>query len=82
MNYKLFFRGTIQVFFVVINTYFIAHDFYIGNILSSFMISFIWSFNVKSIAFGNNLDKVTYALGATTGTIIGILFSKFIVSAF
>lgn len=70
---KIFFTGFLQVFFVAINTYFITNKQYIGVAIISFIISFIWSFNVKRVAFGTNTDRVVYSLGASLGGLLGLL---------
>ena len=75
---KLFTTGFIQVFFVSVNTYFLAKEFYIGVLIAAFMISIVWSFNVKKIAFGSFTDRIVYALGASMGSAFGLLFSSFI----
>jgi hypothetical protein len=72
--------GFIQVYFVSVNTYFLAKEIYLGVFIAAFMISLIWSFNVKKVAFGSNLDRVTYALGATLGSLVGLWSSSFIAS--
>jgi hypothetical protein len=69
---KLFLTGFAQVFFVSINTYFLAHEMYLGVLVAAFMISLIWSFNVKKVAFGTNMDRIMYAFGATLGSVIGL----------
>ena len=46
---KLFTTGFIQVFFVAVNTYFLSKSFFIGVFICGFMISFIWSWNVKKV---------------------------------
>jgi hypothetical protein len=69
---KLFLTGFAQVFFVSINTYFLAHEMYLGVLVAAFMISLIWSFNVKKVAFGTNIDRVVYAAGATFGSVAGL----------
>lgn len=69
---KLFLTGFAQVFFVSINTYFLAHEMYLGVLVAAFMISLIWSFNVKKVAFGTNIDRVVYAAGATYGSVAGL----------
>ena len=56
---KLFTTGFLQVFFVVINTYFISKGYLLGIIICGFIISFIWSHNVKKIAFGSEYDRFT-----------------------
>lgn len=75
---KLFVTGFSQVFFVVLNTYFISKQYIIGIIICSFLISFIWSFNVKKIAFGENKDRFIYSLGACFGSILAFYLGKLI----
>lgn len=76
--FSLFSTGFIQVYFVAVNTYFIANEMYFGVLIAAFMISLIWSFNVKKIAFGSLSDRVVYALGATCGSLVGLWSSSFI----
>lgn len=76
--FSLFSTGFIQVYFVAVNTYFIANEMYLGVLIAAFMISLIWSFNVKKIAFGSLSDRVVYALGATCGSLVGLWSSSFI----
>lgn len=75
---KLFITGFVQVFFVAINTYFLSKIFYVGVFLCAFMISLIWSWNVKKVAFGTTSDRLIYALGAAFGSIVGLLISTLI----
>lgn len=79
---KLFATGFIQVFFVAVNTYFLAHQVYLGVLIASFMISLVWSFNVKKIAFGGKADRIIYALGASVGAVAGLASSAFITNFF
>lgn len=72
---KLFITGFLQVFFVAINTYFIANKMLFGTAMAGFTISFIWSFNVKKVAFGTMQDRVIYALGAGFGSLVGLYAS-------
>ena len=51
---KLFTTGFMQVFFVAVNTFFISKEYYVGVFICGFIISMIWSWNVKKIAFGTN----------------------------
>jgi hypothetical protein len=75
---SLFTTGLIQVLFVTLSTYFISHDIVGGITLSAFMISFVWSFNVKKIAFGTMRDRIVYSLGASTGATVGYFLGKVI----
>ena len=75
---KLMLTGFIQVFFVAINTYFLSKGFYTGTFVCGTIISLIWSWNVKKIAFGNLYDRFFYAFGAGLGSLFGLVISKLI----
>lgn len=75
---KLFTTGFVQVFFVAINTYFLSKEFFLGVFVCAFMISLIWSWNVKKVAFGTLIDRIMYALGAAFGSMFGLLASTLI----
>lgn len=75
---NLFITGFLQVFFVAINTYFIANKMLFGTAMAGFAISFIWSFNVKKVAFGTTKDRIIYALGAGFGSLIGLCVSMWL----
>ncbi len=75
---NLFITGFSQVFLVVLNTYFISKQFIIGIIFCSFGISFIWSFNVKKVAFGTMKDRFIYSFGAMFGSISAFYLGKLI----
>ena len=72
---KLFITGFVQVFFVAINTYFLSKEFYLGVFVCGVIISLIWSWNVKKIAFGSTKDRIIYSLGAGFGSLIGLITS-------
>lgn len=76
----LFLTGYSQVFFVAVNTYFLSKEIYIGVLISAFIISMIWSFNIKRIAFGSTKDRLAYAIGASLGSVVGLYFSTIIAS--
>ena len=73
---KLFITGFLQVYFVAINTVFLAKGYIGGVLIAAFLISFVWSFNVKRIAFGNTKDKIIYSTGAAIGSALGLLTTK------
>jgi hypothetical protein len=77
-NIKLLSTGFLQVMFVCMNTVFISKSLIIPMAFSGFMISFIWTLNVKKVAFGNMKDRVIYSSGATLGGITGFYFAQFI----
>ena len=68
----LFTTGFIQIYFVAVNTIFLSKHIYVGVLISAFLISLIWSFNVKKVAFGSTLDRVIYACGASFGSVAGL----------
>jgi hypothetical protein len=74
----LFTTGFIQVYFVSVNTIFLSKHIYIGVLISAFLISLIWSFNVKKVAFGSALDRVIYACGASLGSVAGLFSASYI----
>ena len=43
------------------------------------MISYIWTMNVKKVAFGNHKDRIVYATGAMFGTTFGYFLSNYII---
>jgi hypothetical protein len=78
-KFKLFLTGFLQVIFVAMNTVFIAHYFLWANALTAFMISLIWTYNVKKVAFGDVADRWAYATGAMIGSVLGnIIATAFI----
>ena len=74
-RFKLLITGFVQVFFVAINTYFLSKEFYLGVFFCAFIISIIWSWNVKKIAFGTFKDRLIYSLGAGLGSLAGLIAS-------
>ena len=77
-KWALFLTAMVQVTFVAMNVTFIAHGEIIPMLLTGFMISLIWTFNVKRVALGGWLDRLTYANGAMLGTGIGYIISHWI----
>ncbi len=73
---QLITTGFLQVFFVAINTWLITKQQYVGVIIVSFLISFIWSFNVKKVAFGTMKDRLVYSLGAALGGLTGLFIGQ------
>lgn len=70
---NLFITGFLQVFFVALNTWLITQKNFIGVLIVSFLISFIWSFNVKKVAFGSMKDRIIYSIGASIGGLTGLI---------
>jgi uncharacterized membrane protein (UPF0182 family) len=70
---KIFITGFLQVFFVAINTYLISKKMLLGVFICAFIISFIWSYNVKSISISGFKNNLLYSLGAAFGSLIGLI---------
>lgn len=77
-KWTLFLTAMVQVTFVAMNVTFIAHNQIIPMLLTGFMISLIWTINVKRVALGGWLDRLTYANGAMVGTGLGYFISNWI----
>jgi hypothetical protein len=85
INLELFLTGLMQVILVCLNTYQIAAfvkykspTILIGIFIIGFLISLLWSFNVKKVAFGNLINRVWYAVGAAFGSVIGVIIGYII----
>lgn len=69
----LFITALFQVGFVPVNIYFITKGDIAGMMIVSFIVAMFWTFNIRKAAFGTLLDRLIYALGAATGTLVGFL---------
>ena len=65
-----------QVMLVVINTWQVAHQKFFEAIIVGFLISLVWTFNIKRIAFGEWKTRLTYCLGASLGTASGLIITQ------
>ena len=74
----LFLTALLQVTFVAMQPLFIINHDIIPMLATGFLISLIWTFNVKKVAFGNITDRLVYAIGAMAGTGLGFAISHFI----
>ena len=79
---KLAATGIVQVYFVAINTCFLAKEIYLGVAFAAFAISMVWSYNIKKIVFGTFSDRIFYSIGATIGSLLGLYTSSFIMNFF
>jgi len=77
-NTSLFITGFSQVSLVALNTLLLAKQVIIGVVIVSFLISFIWSFNVKKVAFGSMRDRLVYSAGASVGGLTGLFIGGLI----
>lgn len=75
---KLFLTAFLQVFFVSANTYFLATVNYVGAMVCGFMISWLWSSNVRKVAIGGTRDRFVYASGACLGGLAGLFISQLV----
>lgn len=70
-RWRLAATGFVQVIFVAANTVFIAHYQLLANAITALAISYIWTHNVKRVAFGDEADRWFYAGGAAAGSVCG-----------
>jgi len=73
---KLFLTAFFQVLLVTFQTWIIAKEFIELIFFIGFMISFVWSFNVKKIAFGTTKERLIYSFGAGLGALCAMLITK------
>lgn len=76
---KIFITAFIQISLVSVNTIFLAKNRPELVFLAAFGISYIWTMNVKKAAFGSEMDKIVYALGAAIGSVFGMYLAEFLV---
>lgn len=69
---KLFVTGFLYVFLLSANTYCIANLLWAGIGIFSFLISFLWTVNVKRVATSTIHDRLLYAIGAMCGGLLGV----------
>ena len=73
-NLKVFFSAMLQIFLVSTNTYLVANGFMISAGIVGFLLSWVWSWNIKRIAISSNMERLIYCLGAGVGTSFGVAF--------
>jgi len=73
---KLFITAFFQVAFVAMNITFISKEKLLLMFLTGFGISYMWTMNVKRVAFGSRKERFVYATGAAAGTLFGYFISK------
>lgn len=67
-----------QLALVACNILFISRGQIVFMLITSFIISMLWSFNIKTVAFGNMWDRIAYSFGAGLGTYVGWTISHLI----
>jgi hypothetical protein len=70
-----FLQAWAQVMLVVLNTWQIANGKIVGAIIVGFLISLVWTFNVKRAAFATWTTRIIYCAGASAGTGTGLLLA-------
>jgi len=75
----LLLTGFVQVFFVAVNTYLISKGLFLGVFMCGFTISFIWTWNIKKVVFGDIFDRLYYSVGAAIGSASGAYIIKLLV---
>jgi hypothetical protein len=68
----------LQVTLISANTWLISKSLLMPAVMCGFAISFVWTFNVKRVAFGGMCDRLCYSFGACLGTATGLLAAPFI----
>lgn len=68
----LFFRGVVYVGLQAANVVQLAKHHYGGAFVVGFLISLLWSWNVKAVATRNGWAGVVYSFGAAVGTVVGL----------
>lgn len=78
LNYypKLAVTAFLQVFFVGANTYCVVNLEWAGMLFCGFMISWMWSSNVKKMSMHTTTDRLVYSLSAMLGGTTGVLLFK------
>jgi hypothetical protein len=76
-NIKLFFSAMLQIFLVSTNTYLVANGFMLSAGIIGFLLSWVWSWNIKRIAISSNTERFIYCLGAGIGTTLGVAFMTY-----
>lgn len=78
-RFRLIGTGFLQVIFVAMNTVFIAHYELFANTVTALAISYIWTHNVRKLAFGDEGDRWAYASGAAIGSVCGTMLAGLLV---
>ena len=77
---KLFLGGMLQVGLVSSNAYLISQGKFLAVFIVGCLISYVWTFNVKKVVFGELSDRLNYSFGAGVGGVVGLYIAKNIVN--
>ena len=75
---SIFLSSLLQIFFVSVNTILISKEMVIQAGVCGFLLSFVWTFNIRRITIASWGERISYCLGAAVGTSSGIMFIKVI----
>lgn len=75
---SLFLTAYLQVLLVAVNTYQISHGRYIGAVIVGFLISWVWTGNVRRISISTRMERVVYCTGAALGTVSGLCLTQLV----
>jgi hypothetical protein len=73
---KIFFTSFLQIALVAINTILLQERIILGVFMASFLISFVWCFNVAKVSVSTIKQKITYSLGAGSGAVAGLYLTQ------
>lgn len=76
-----FLTGFLQVLLVSANTVFLSNRFTPGVAVAGYLISLVWTYNVRA-ALGDWKQRQAYCIGAMTGGITGMYLSNYLISIF
>lgn len=74
-NALLFGQGVVYVGLQAANVVQLARHHYTGAFVVGFLISLLWSWNVKGVAVRSGWAGVVYASGAAVGTVLGMFIA-------
>jgi len=75
---SIFLSSLLQIFFVSVNTILISKEMVIQAGVCGFLLSLVWTFNIRRITIASWGERISYCLGAGIGTSSGIIFIKLI----
>ena len=81
-NLLLYLTALLQVTLVSMNVVFITSGSIIPMLIAGFGINLIWTMNVKRIAFSVWRERIIYAFGGMSGTLIGYYLSLYLLRFF
>lgn len=67
-----------MILFATLSTWFVAHDRYLLAILAGFILSIMWTINIKQIALGKWKERFVHAFGGAFGTASAFVMTNFL----